>query len=55
MWDHLTNNSRGAPKVIDVAQGRTLMVQKEAKRVAEIDFYEMCDSAKGSTDFMALA
>lgn len=55
IWDQLTNKSLGAPHVVQVAQGRTLMVQKAAKTVAEIDFYELCETAKGSTDYMALA
>ena len=55
IWDHLTNKSLGTPKVVEVAQGRTLMIPKEAKKVAEVDFYELCETAKGSTDYMALA
>ena len=55
LWDSLTNKSLGAPQIITVAQGRTLMVQKAAKSVAEVDFTEMCETAKGSTDYMALA
>ena len=31
------------------------MIYKQAKRVCEVSFQEMCESAKGSTDFMALA
>jgi cell division protein ZapE len=31
------------------------MVDKQAKNVAEVDFSEMCETAKGSTDYMALA
>ena len=31
------------------------MVSKASKNVAEVDFYELCDTAKGSTDYMALA
>ncbi|CDW84177.1 lactation elevated protein 1 [Stylonychia lemnae] len=50
---HVIN--RGAPKMIEVAQGRQMMIPKEAKRVAEVEFSELCDQPKGSTDFMALA
>lgn len=32
-----------------------MSIPKESKRVAEIEFAEMCDNAKGSTDYMALA
>ena len=55
MWDHLTNSSKGAPALITVAQGRTLSLPRAAKGVAEVDFHSMCDDAKGSTDYMALA
>lgn len=55
IWNQLTNNSRGAPQMIEVAQGRNLMIPKAAKNVAQVDFYDLCDTPKGSTDFMALA
>jgi cell division protein ZapE len=55
MWDQLTNNSRGSSSIITVAQGRNMTIPKAAKNVAEVDFYDMCDDAKGSTDYMALA
>lgn len=32
-----------------------MTIPKAAKGVAEVDFYDMCDDAKGSTDYMALA
>lgn len=41
--------------MVQVAQGRTLPISKQAKRVAEVDFSELCETAKGSTDYMALA
>jgi predicted ATPase len=31
------------------------MIDRATKRVAEVDFADMCESAKGSTDYMALA
>ena len=40
---------------INVAQGRTLFLPKENKRVAELTFNDLCEEAKGSTDYMALA
>jgi len=55
IWDQLTNKSPGSPSIVEVAQGRTLMVDKQAKNVAEVEFAEMCETAKGSTDYMALA
>lgn len=55
IWDSLTNKSIGQQRIINVAQGRTLTVPKAAKKVAEVDFAEMCETAKGSTDYMALA
>eukprot|EP00347_Sterkiella_histriomuscorum_P005559 403356147 len=55
LWNSLTNNKPGTPKAIEVAQGRKLYLPREHNKVAEIDFYEMCDQPKGSTDFMALA
>lgn len=38
-----------------MAQGRTLGIPKHAKNVAEIEFSDMCETAKGGTDYMALA
>jgi predicted ATPase len=32
-----------------------MTIPKAAKNVAQVDFYDMCDDAKGSTDYMALA
>ena len=31
------------------------MIERAAKKVAEVTFTDMCDSPKGSTDYMALA
>ena len=39
---------------IQVAQGRTLPVKRQAKLVAEMTFKELCDSARGSPDYQAL-
>lgn len=55
LWDSLTNKSIGTPTVIEVAQGRTLRIEKQAKKVCEVSFSELCETAKGSTDYMALA
>jgi cell division protein ZapE len=55
VWDQLTNNSPGQPTSVQVAQGRTLMIERAAKKVAEVTFTDMCEKARGSTDYMALA
>ena len=31
------------------------MIEKQDKKVAEVTFSEMCEQAKGSPDYMALA
>ena len=31
------------------------MIDRAAKKVAEVTFKDMCETAKGSTDYMALA
>jgi predicted ATPase len=31
------------------------MIERQAKNVAEVEFRDMCETAKGSTDYMALA
>lgn len=31
------------------------MIERAIKRVAEVTFSDMCEKAKGSTDYMALA
>lgn len=54
-WDQLTNKSKPTPQVVEVAQGRTLHVMKQAKGVAMLKFSELCDEAKGAPDFQALA
>lgn len=50
----MTDSSKGAPKVVEVAQGRTLTISKEAKKVGEMDFGDLCDKPLGSTDYMAI-
>jgi predicted ATPase len=55
IWDSLTGNAAGTPAVVQVAQGRTLMIEKQARRVCEVNFSDLCETAKGSTDYMALA
>jgi cell division protein ZapE len=55
IWDQLTNSSPGTPSIVQVAQGRTLMIDRQAKNVAEVEFSDMCETPKGSTDYMALA
>lgn len=41
--------------MIEVAQGRTLNVLKSAKGVAMLSFSELCEQAKGASDYQALA
>jgi cell division protein ZapE len=41
-------------QVVDVAQGRTLVVNKQAKGVAMLTFTELCEQAKGAPDYQAL-
>jgi predicted ATPase len=51
VWNQLTNNSLGAIEVVEVAQGREIHVSKAAKGTAEFTFKELCDDAKGSSDY----
>jgi cell division protein ZapE len=51
VWNQLTNDSLGSLEVVDVAQGREIHVSKAAKGVAEFTFKELCDEAKGSSDY----
>lgn len=39
---------------VEVAQGRTLSVE-QAKGVAIVTFAELCEQAKGASDYQALA
>lgn len=55
MWDKLTNNAVGKYMSVEVAQGRTIPCQKQAKNVAQFTFKELCESNRGSTDYMAIA
>ena len=55
VWNQLTDSSPGVPSIVVVAQGRTLKIEKQAKNVAQVEFSDMCETAKGSTDYMALA
>ena len=54
VWDQLTGKAKGSFKLIEVAQGRTLPVKKQAKGVAMMSFKELCDEARGSPDYQAL-
>ena len=54
-WDSLTDKAAGTATSVQVAQGRQLLIYKQAKKVCEVTFQEMCEGAKGSTDYMALA
>ena len=55
VWNQLTNNSLGRLEVVEVAQGRTIHVSKAAKGTAEFTFKELCDDARGSSDYQAIA
>ena len=55
IWNQLTNNSKGQFEVVEVAQGRTIPVEKSAKGVAEFTFKELCEDARGSSDYAAIA
>lgn len=55
VWNQLTGSARGEMKVVQVAQGRTLVVKKSAKHVAMCSFKELCEDARGSPDYQALA
>jgi len=55
IWGQLTNNSPGKFEVVEVAQGRTIPVDKAAKGVAEFTFKELCEDARGSSDYAAIA
>ena len=39
---------------MEVAQGRTIPVNRQAKGVAEMSFSELCDEARGSPDYQAI-
>lgn len=54
VWDGLTGNSKGTFSQVEVAQGRTLPVRRQAKGVAEMSFTELCDEPRGSSDYMAI-
>ena len=51
VWDQLTGNAKGSLMTVQVAQGRTIPVKKQAKQVAEMTFKELCDDARGSPDY----
>ena len=38
-----------------MAQGRTIPVSKAAKGVSQFTFSELCDDARGSSDYQAIA
>jgi predicted ATPase len=42
-------------QMVEVAQGRQIYCQKQAKGVAEFSFKELCEDNRGSTDYMAIA
>ena len=54
IWNQLTNNARGSYDMVEVAQGRTISCSKSAKGVGEFTFKELCDDARGSTDYAAI-
>lgn len=55
MWNKLTNNAVGGYETCKVPQGRSIGVSKAAKKTAEFTFKELCDEAKGSSDYQAIA
>ena len=54
VWDGLTGQTKGSFSTLEVAQGRTLPVNRQAKGVAEMTFKELCDEARGSPDYQAI-
>jgi cell division protein ZapE len=40
--------------MVEVAQARTIPVEKSAKGVAEFTFKELCEDARGSSDYAAI-
>ena len=55
VWNQLTDNAEGGFEICSVPQGRSIAVSKAAKRAAEFTFKELCDDAKGSSDYAAVA
>jgi len=53
-WDQLTNKAKPSAQFVEVAQGRTLHIGKQAKGVAMLTFSELCEAAKGASDYQAL-
>ena len=55
IWNELTNKSKGEFMNIEVAQGRFIQCQRQAKNSAMFTFKELCQDNRGSTDYMAIA
>jgi predicted ATPase len=53
-WNSLTNNAPGEYKLVEVAQMRDIPCSKCAKGVAEFTFKELCEDARGSSDYNAI-
>ncbi|MDX1580756.1 MAG: cell division protein ZapE, partial [Alphaproteobacteria bacterium] len=51
----LTDETRGEPAEIKVAQGRKLQISEAAKGVARASFDELCARPLGASDYLALA
>ena len=55
LWGALTKDQpQRASAEVEVAQGRRVVVEKQAGGVALFSFDELCNTAKGSTDYMAI-
>ena len=55
LWHELTKGQQqSASAEVEVAQGRHVVVEKQAGGVALFTFDELCNTAKGSTDYMAI-
>jgi len=50
----LTSNAKGAIEHVEVAQMRSITCEKAAKGVAEFHFKELCEDARGSSDYAAI-
>jgi cell division protein ZapE len=55
VWNSLTNNAKGEFRSVEVAQQRTIECYKAAKGTGEFTFKELCEDARGSSDYTAVA
>lgn len=54
-WIGLTGSDKSESRIVNVAQNRDFRVNKCRGKVAEMNFKELCEGPRGSTDYMALA